>query len=176
MKLTTRNIAIAAIIGAVYASLTMFLAPISYGPVQLRLSEILCIVPFFIPSTAWGLFIGCVCANLISSAGILDIIFGSLATLLAALCTARLGKYPREHGVAPSMKRSILACAMPVLFNAPIIGAVLAITSYGVFWEMFSIISIEIAISEAIVMFGAALPLMRAIPHMRLFQKFYMSR
>ena len=58
MNKTTRNIVTAAVIGALYAVLTMVLAPISYGPVQCRISEVLCILPFFMPSTTWGLFFG----------------------------------------------------------------------------------------------------------------------
>lgn len=81
-----------ALAGAVYAALTMVLAPISYGGVQLRVSEVLCMLPFFLPETAVGLFLGCALANTISAAGLLDIVFGSLATLLAGLLTAAAGR------------------------------------------------------------------------------------
>ena len=82
MHITTRKLAAAAVTGAAYAALTMLLAPISYGAIQCRVSEVLCILPFFIPCTAWGLFAGCAIANLLSAAGIFDVVFGSLATLL----------------------------------------------------------------------------------------------
>ena len=90
MKINTRKLVTAAIIGALYAGLTMVLSPISYGPIQMRVSEVLCILPYFLPYTAWGLFFGCIVANLISAAGILDVVFGSLATLLACLCMAAI--------------------------------------------------------------------------------------
>ena len=77
------SIATAAIVGAAYAAMTIALAPISYGAVQLRVSEVLCILPFFIPGTAWGLFVGCALANILTG-NIFDIIFGSLAPLAAA--------------------------------------------------------------------------------------------
>ena len=92
MKINTRNLITAAIIGALYAVLTMVLAPISYGPVQFRVSEVLCILPFFMPCTSWGLFIGCIVANLMSAAGLLDVVFGSLATLITCVCIAQCGK------------------------------------------------------------------------------------
>ena len=76
-----KRMAYAAVIGAAYAALTMALAPISYGPIQMRVSEVLCVLPFFFPSATWGLFIGCMIANLISAAGVWDVVFGSLATL-----------------------------------------------------------------------------------------------
>lgn len=53
MHITTRKLAAAAVTGAAYAALTMLLAPISYGAIQCRVSEVLCILPFFIPCTAW---------------------------------------------------------------------------------------------------------------------------
>lgn len=87
-----------AMVGAVYAALTMMLAPISYGNVQFRVSEALCVLPFFLPETAVGLFLGCALANTISAAGVLDIVFGSLATLGAGLCTAAFGRTWRAGG------------------------------------------------------------------------------
>ena len=55
----------AAVIGALYAAVTLLLAPISYGNLQCRVSEALCILPWFFPETAWGLFAGCLLANLL---------------------------------------------------------------------------------------------------------------
>ena len=115
MKTNTRSIAAAAVIGALYAVLTIALAPISYGAVQFRVSEALCVLPYFLPSSAWGLFIGCAAANLITG-NIFDIIFGSLATLLAALCTAYFGRK------TPGSLNRLAACLMPVIFNAVIVG------------------------------------------------------
>ena len=86
-----RVLCTAAVTGAAYAVMTIALAPISYGALQFRVSEVLCILPFFIPGTVWGLFAGCILANLLTG-NIFDIIFGSLATLLAGLCTAAFGK------------------------------------------------------------------------------------
>ena len=63
MNNTARSITAAAIVGAAYAALTMLLAPISYGAIQVRVSEALCILPYFLPCTAWGLFAGCAIAN-----------------------------------------------------------------------------------------------------------------
>ena len=136
MHITTRKLAAAAVTGAAYAALTMLLAPISYGAIQCRVSEVLCILPFFIPCTAWGLFAGCAIANLLSAAGIFDVVFGSLATLLAALCTRRLrGKL-------------WLAAAMPVLFNGVIVGAVVHYCYSPAFPMLLCMLTV--AIGEAI--------------------------
>lgn len=81
MKISTRKLAAAAVVGAAYAALTLVLAPISFGLVQFRVSEALCILPAFVPCTAWGLWAGCAIANLAGGYGLPDIVFGSLATL-----------------------------------------------------------------------------------------------
>lgn len=118
MNNKTRLLCVSAVVGAAYAVLTVALAPISYGALQFRLSEALCILPYFIPGTAWGLAAGCCIANLMTG-NIFDIIFGSLATLLAAFCTARIGR--RGH----TALSALCACLMPVLFNAVVVGTVI---------------------------------------------------
>ena len=156
MHITTRKLTAAAVTGAAYATLTMLLAPISYGAIQCRVSEVLCILPFFIPCTAWGLFAGCAIANLLSAAGIFDVVFGSLATLLAALCTAWL----TEH--------DDLAALMPVVFNFVFVGAVLTWSlTDAVFPHLnasFWVFGGQVALGEVIVLGVLGLPLMRLLP------------
>lgn len=167
-KSKTNAIVVSAAIAAVYAALTMALAPISYGPIQMRVSETLCILPFFFPGAVWGLFIGCLIANLMSVLGVLDIVFGSLATLLAAICTAAIGRRARRdlpEGGIPSWGACIAACAMPVIFNAIIIGAVLAYTlsPEAAVVKGFAVFGLEVGVGEAIVMFLVGLPVMRIL-------------
>ena len=75
----------AALIAAVYVVLTMVFAPISYGEIQVRISEALTILPFFTPAAIPGLFVGCLLANILGGCILPDIIFGSLATLIGAV-------------------------------------------------------------------------------------------
>jgi len=166
MNLTTKRLTTAAVIGACYAALTMALAPISFGAVQLRISEVLCILPFFLPHTAVGLFIGCAAANLLSAAGIMDVVFGSLATLLAGLCTARIGRACRAERRAPRVGEALAACAMPVVFNAPIVGAVLAwvYTPGELFWSGFALFAAQVGLGEAAVLFALGYPAARFLP------------
>ena len=114
---------IPAVVGALYAALTMLLAPISYGNLQFRISEALCVLPVFFPYTSVGLFLGCALANMISAAGILDVVFGSLATLCAGLCAAACGREARRTGAMPSVTMRVLACLSPVVWNGVVIGA-----------------------------------------------------
>ena len=77
-------------IAAIYVVVTLVLAPISYGALQIRISEALTILPYFTPAAVPGLFIGCIIANFNSPLGVIDVVFGSLASLIAALITSRI--------------------------------------------------------------------------------------
>jgi uncharacterized membrane protein len=169
--MSTRKIAFAAVIGAAYAALTMLLAPISYGPVQFRIAEVLCILPFFFPFSVWGLFVGCVIANLLSAYGALDIVFGSLATLFAALTTMSLGKTKQTAALS-----KVLACLPPVVFNALIVGAVIA---YGItsvpgsteaFWPTYTVVGLQVGAGELGVLYVIGLPLLFLLPKTGLFR------
>lgn len=76
----TGRITQGAAIAALYVALTMIVAPIAFGPVQFRISEALCVLPYFLPSAVPGVTIGCFLANLLCGAAPLDVVFGSLAT------------------------------------------------------------------------------------------------
>ena len=82
---TPLRIAHGAIIAAVYVVLCIVFQPISYGPVQFRIAEALTIMPLFTPAAIPGLFVGCVLANILGHGVILDVIFGSIATLIGAV-------------------------------------------------------------------------------------------
>lgn len=113
--LNPRSLCLSAVIAALYAALTLLLAPISYGPIQLRLSEALTVLPILLPQAVPGLFVGCLIANLYTGM-LTDIVFGSLATLLAAIGTYLLRKKP------------VLAAACPVVSNGVIVGLVLSLS------------------------------------------------
>ena len=103
-----------AVIAAVYVVLCLVLAPFSYGAVQVRIAEALCLLPVFGAEYIIGVTLGCFLANLFGST-IIDVIIGTIATLLACLVTYRL-RNVRIKGLA------IPASLPPVLFNAVIVG------------------------------------------------------
>lgn len=109
-KTTTKFLTQAALIAAVYAALTVAIMPLSYGPMQLRVSEAMTVLPIYTPAAIPGLFVGCMIANLVSPVGIVDVFIGGAATLIAAVATYLL----REHKLA--------ALFMPVLANAVLVG------------------------------------------------------
>lgn len=99
----------AAMIAALYVALTLAFAPISYGQVQLRISEALTILPVFTPAGIPGLFVGCLLANIIGGAAMPDIIFGSLATLIGAWGTYKLRHaHPLFFPLAPIAANTII--------------------------------------------------------------------
>ena len=103
------------VIAAIYAVATMALPFMSYGGVQLRVSEALTLLPLFFAEAIPGLFIGCLIANLLGN-GLLDIIFGSLATLIAAGLTYLVGKLIKNN-----VLRLLLGGIPPIIINAIVI-------------------------------------------------------
>ena len=127
-----------ALIAAAYAGLTLAGIGFSYGSVQFRIAEILTVLPIFTPSAIPGLMVGCFIAN-IASFNAMDMIFGTLATLLATVVTYALRKICIK-GIP------VLSLLSPVFFNAIIIGAelyLLSATPWG-----FGLTALSIGVSE----------------------------
>ena len=160
-RFTPRQLALAGVIAALYAVLSYFsgIFGIAYGPIQCRFSEALCVLPFFFPAATPGLFLGCLAANLLSPFGALDIVFGSLATLLAALWTQRV----HHRWLAP---------LPPVICNALIVGAVLTVQQVPgeLFLGTFAYNALTVGLGEAIACFllgGLLLQLLPRVPSLR---------
>lgn len=111
---SVRSLAVSGLVAAVYAVVTLLFAPISYGQVQVRISEALTVLPYIMPQAVPGLFIGCFIANFIGGFGIPDVVMGSSATLIAALLTER-------------MPNVYLAALPPVVVNMVVVGGYLSV-------------------------------------------------
>ena len=148
----------AAVVGALYAAVTLLTAPISFGAIQCRVSEALAMLPWLFPETGWGLFAGCLLANILGSGNPLDIVFGSLGTLLSAILTAHIRK--KGYAALP-----------PVILNGVMVGAALSYAaSPEAFWVSFPVIALEVALGEALAVFALGVPLvslLRRIPYFR---------
>lgn len=122
--MSTRNavhdLTLAAMVAALYAVLSYFsnIFGLAYGPIQFRFSEALCVLPFLFPATAPGLFVGCLIANLLSPYGVMDIVVGSLATLIAAVWTGKV-------------RRWWLAWLPPVVCNTVLVGFTIGFAQVG---------------------------------------------
>ena len=121
MQMKTKQLTRGGIIAALYVVLTLIAGALGLAnhAIQLRFSEALCVLPFFLPEAVPALFIGCFLSNLLIGAPLFDILFGSLATLLGALGARLLRRY------------RLLVPLPTVLANAAIIPPVL-IFAYGV--------------------------------------------
>ena len=149
----TRTLVRAALIAALYTVLTLLLQPLSYGEVQIRFSEALTLLPILLPEAVPALAVGCLLANILGGCTIFDIVFGTLATLLAALCTLRL------------RDRFWLAALMPVLFNGVIVGAVVHYCYAPVFPLPLSMLSVAAGEAVACLVVGPLLVrVMQRIP------------
>ena len=109
-----------ALIAAVYVALVLLFKPISFGAIQFRIAEALCILPFFSLSAVPGLALGCLLGTFFSGAAMPDVVFGTLATLLAAILSYKLRDINKW-----------LVCLPPILANAIIVPFVLQY-AYGV--------------------------------------------
>ena len=157
MRSKTQRLALNGVIAAAYAALTLVASAmnLAYGPVQFRFSEALTVLPFLFPGTWPGLFVGCLVANLLSPYGPIDIVIGSLATLLAAIWTEKVD-------------RPWLAPLPPVLCNMVLVGGMLAWYEVGFtaqFAALFAVNALWVGIGEAVVCYVLGLLLIRAVPN-----------
>lgn len=122
-KISVLFVTQAAVIAAMYVVLTFVSSSLGLasGEIQIRLSEMLCILPAFTPAAIPGLFLGCFLSNLLTGCTVIDIVFGSLATLIAAILSYQL----RNH------KYPLLVTVPPVLANMIVVPFILRF-SYGV--------------------------------------------
>lgn len=163
MKKTSNimSLVTAAMIAALYVVLSFAINAfgLASGAIQVRVSEALTILPYFTAYAIPGLTIGCLLFNLLSGAAILDVIFGTIATLIGAVCSYFLGKAAKK---AKWMK--FLVPAPPILANAFIVPWILK-TAYGLtdaYWYLVATVGIGEVIScgmLGIVLMYALMPL-----------------
>jgi uncharacterized membrane protein len=173
----------AGMIAAAYAALTVLcltlLQGLAWGPVQFRVSEALCVLAILTPAAVPGLTAGCIVANLIGIAmtgtgalGLLDVVFGSLATLLGALWMRRFRGRPAVALAGPVLANALIVPAyLPIILAAlgfytiPFTGIDLA----GSWPLMYLFGFVAIGIGEAVVVYALGLPLLHALRSTKLF-------
>ena len=157
-----RFMAVAGLVAGLYTALTVALTPLSFGLVQCRVSEMLTVLAAYSPAAVTGLTVGCALSNLIglsmgaNIAGALDILFGTLATGLAAWLSYRLRGIRR--GGLP-----VLSTLPPVILNALIVGAELTLVSPVPTWGMFFTEMALVGLGQLIACVGGGLLLAAAL-------------
>ena len=163
----TNFIITGALIAAAYAGLTYIsnIFGLAYGPIQLRVSEVLTLLPIFTPAAIPGLTIGCFIAN-IGSFNILDMVFGTLATLIAALLTYIL-KDITFKGLP------LLAALPPVLVNALVIGLEISLffLPEGASLWGFVISALQVGVGQFIVCYLFGIPFYMVVKKYKIFDK-----
>ena len=152
-RFTTRQLALAGIIAGIYAGLTLVLPIPQYHGVQLRVAEAMTLLPFLFPEAVLGLTVGCFLSNLLGSPFMLDWIFGTLATFLAALWTAK-------------MPNKWLAALPPMLCNAVIVGAEIAyfaVLDGSAFWSAYGLNALTVGLGEFVACYALGIPLINWI-------------
>lgn len=162
-KNNTNFIVKSAIIAAIYVAITLIFAPISYGQVQFRISEVLTLFAFIDPLFIPGLTIGCALANLGSPLGPIDVIIGTLATLISLLFIALIRKK-----LGFNIKSLIIASLGPVIFNGVIVGWEL----YYLFNVPYLITAFYVALGEFVVVtIGGTIIMSRVVKNKKLIEK-----
>lgn len=156
-----------ALIAAAYAGLTYLcnVFGLAYGPIQLRLSEVLTLLPIFTPAAIPGLTVGCFLAN-IGSFNVADLLFGTLATLVAAIFTYFL------RGITVK-GLPLWAFLPPIIINALVIGfeiSLFFLPETNFLWG-FIISALQVGLGEFIVIFCFGTPFYLTVEKYRIFNK-----
>ncbi|MDO4487504.1 MAG: QueT transporter family protein [Eubacteriales bacterium] len=149
MKTNLKTLCGAAMIAAVYTVLSLLLAPISFGPIQCRISEMLVILPAFMPSAVIGVTLGCFLTNFLGGCILPDIIFGTLATFIGAVLTRKLTQEMLAatlENKKPSLSFILSAVLPPIISNTIIVPFVLKF-AYG-FEDALWFMMITVGIGE----------------------------
>ncbi|MEF9959903.1 MAG: QueT transporter family protein [Niameybacter sp.] len=158
---STKRLVTVALVAALYAVLTVALAPISYGNLQFRVSELMVLLAFFDPFYIGGLTLGCFIANLLGPNGIMDVIFGTLATFVSVSAINLTAKYTKGSKLGLG-----IASIWPTLFNGLIIGWML---NY-LFQLPLALTILEVGFGEFVVVSIVGVPLfvliMQRYPHL----------
>jgi len=161
-------VAQAAVIAALYTGITLatMATPIpwiSYGPIQFRIAEALAMLAVLTPAAIPGLAIGCFFANLGSPYGIIDVVFGTLASLFAAICSYMLRKIEWK-------RLPWLSGLPPVLFNAVAVSAVIIHATQSP-WAVFPLFAAQVGLGQLVVVYGLGMPLVAALRKTKIFRE-----
>lgn len=154
MKFSAKKITLCGVIAAAYVALTYISAAfgLAYGPIQFRISEALTILPIFTPVAIPALTVGCFISNL-ASFNPIDVLFGTLATLIAALIT----RWARNITIG---KLPIISLLAPIILNAILVGIEISLFYLdGFTFAGFLLSALEVGVGEMLVLFILGIPL-----------------
>ncbi len=153
---STRGLATGGMIAAIYVALTLIFQPISFRAIQFRIAEMMTLMPIMTPYAVPGLFLGCLLANWLGGGIWFDVVLGSIATLLAAICTLKFRNKPP------------VAAIFPTIFNGLIVGPVVYFAYVHAPGDPVSISTLlfnmlTVAFGELVVCYVLGLPMLYAL-------------
>lgn len=149
-----RNMVEISMIAALYVALTFFSAAIgvAYSGIQFRISEVLTILPILTPNAIPGLAIGCFISNLSSPFGLVDVVFGTISTIITAVLTRALRNI-RFKDIP------FLSFMPPVFLGAVSVGLIVSFFNLGKFyWPLFLPIFLNVFLSQFIICYILGIP------------------
>lgn len=166
-----------AMIAALYATLTLvvllFLGGLAWGPIQFRISEAVCVLALLTADAVPGLALGCVIANVANIAlsgagmlGMLDVVFGSLATLAGVSITYHLRRRPHLALLGPVLSNALIVPAyLPLILRGLGFYAIpfTTIALDGSYPLMYLFGLVTTGLGEAVVLYVLGLPLYHAL-------------
>ena len=147
-KSSTIKLARAGITACSYLVLSLITLPIMGGAIQFRISEALCVLPLIFPETAFGLFVGCMLSNLLGACAPLDVVFGSLITLIAGIITYFIGKRIKNTTI-----KVFVGGIFPVLLNAFLLPVIWQF-AYGILEYAYLLQVLFLIISQSLSIYG----------------------
>ena len=162
-RFSTRDLTLAAMVAALYALMGYFgdILQLTFGPVQVRFAEALTVLPFLFPAAAPGLAVGCLITTLLSPYGPVDVIFGTMATAIAAWLTVKMPRWQ-------------LAALPPIVVNALVLPPMWAWAEVGAvnsaFWLACGWNALTFIPGEALACYVLGTVLLKTLPKIGYFQ------
>ena len=157
---STKKITRAGLTACLYVVLSLITFPLASGAIQFRLSEALTLLPLFYIETVPALFVGCILINLITGCAILDVVLGSLITLLAGAMTYLTGRL-----IKGTAWKILIGGIFPVLLNALLLPLIWLI--YGTGQYVYILQCLFLFISQTVIIYGVGTPFVLVIKRQR---------
>ena len=162
-KFSARDLTLAALVAALYAVMGCFgnVFGLTFGAIQIRFAEALTVLPVLFPAAGPGLVVGCLITNLMSPYGPVDVIFGTLATAVAAWLTARMPKWYLA-AIPPILVNMVILCPMWAWAQTGSVG--------GAFWGACAYNAVTFVVGEALACYVLGTILLKALPKISCFR------
>ena len=158
---SVKRVARAGVIAAIYALTSLVTFPVASGAIQFRVSEAFTLLPLIFPEATVGLFIGCIISNLLTGCAALDVVFGSLVTLIAAILTYFTGRL-----IANKTAKSVVGGLFPVLLNAFLL-PVIWYYCYGQLEYLYILQVCFLLVSQSVSVYALGIPIYIACHKLR---------